>query len=329
MEDLQHKYRKGRLSPEELSSLREKVNRSTDDELTDGLRDAWMNEEIDVSRVSSAQMDRMKKRIDRKMKAEAPSYLLIRKILQLAAAVLLPVFVLTTFHFRKENNRLASSEIIIATAAGERVSVTLPDATTVSLNAESTLSYMPQTYCRDRRQIVFEGEGYFQVAQDAGKPFEIKAKGLNVQVSGTVFNLLVRENREEAVLALEEGSVSFASTLTGKRVLLSPFQKAILNQSNGEIRVLTDRAIKDASSWKRNELTFRNVSFPALLRSVEENYGIRIETDYQADPSDLFTGTIPASDINEALEIIERTWHLKAYMQGKDVRLMNEKIFRQ
>jgi ferric-dicitrate binding protein FerR (iron transport regulator) len=321
MEDLQHKYRKGQLSSEELSSLREEVNHSTDDEITIGLHDIWMNEEIDTSHVNSLQMDKMKKRIDRKTKVESPSYLFIRRIIQLAVAVLLPIFILTTFYFQKENNRLTSSEIIIVTDVGERVSITLPDATIVTLNSESKLTYTPQTYNKNKRQIIFEGEGYFQVNKDTEKLFEIQARGLNVQVLGTTFNLLARKNREEAVLALEEGSVSFSSTLTGKRVLLSPFQKAILNQSNGEIKVLTEQVIKDASSWKRNELVFRNVSFLTLLKSVEESYGVRIETDYQPEPLDLFTGTIPASDINEVLEIIERTYHLKAYMQGKDIKL--------
>jgi ferric-dicitrate binding protein FerR (iron transport regulator) len=323
MKDLQHKYREGQLSSEELSSLRETVNHSTDDEITTKLREIWMNEDIDTSHVDSAQMDKMKKVIDRKMKVKPPSYLLIRRIIQSAVAVLLAIFVLTTFYFRKENNRLNSSEITIVTDVGERVSVILPDATIVTLNSESKLIYIPQTYNRDKRQIVFDGEGYFQVMKDTEKPFEIIARGLNVQVVGTTFNLLARENREEAVLALEEGSVSFLSILTGKRVLLSPFQKAILNQNNGEIKVLTEPLIKDASSWKRNELVFRNVSFLTLLRSVEENYGVQIETNYQADPLDLFTGTIPASDINEVLEIIERAYHLKAYMQGKDIKLVD------
>ncbi len=323
MKNLQHKYREGKLSSKELSFLREKVNSSTDETLADELRDVWLNEDMDTSKIDSAQFDKLKERIDREIKLkQQPSYSFMKRVVQIAVAVLLPVFFLATLYLHDENNRLASSEINISTGVGERVSLILPDGTNVTLNAESNLTYVPQTYNKKKRQIFFEGEAYFQVAKDEKHPFEIDARGLNVKVLGTTFNLLARENYDKAELALEEGSVSFLSTSTGKNVILRPHQKAVLNRMDGEISVFTEPEIKDASAWKRNQLVFRNVPFLTLLKSVEENYNVKIETDYQADPADLFTGTIPSANINEVLEIIEKTYHLKAYMEGEKIELM-------
>lgn len=321
MEDLQNKYRQGKLSLEELTSLRESVNHLTDDELMIGLQNIWTSEVINTADVNSDQIDNMKKIIDSKSKLNTQSYFNLRNILQIAAGILLPVFILSTLYFYKENIRMNSNEIKIFTGVGERVSITLPDATIVTLNSESKIAYYPQTFNTDKRQISFEGEGYFQVRKDSKRPFEVKSNGLNIRVLGTTFNLLARKNRENAEVALEEGSVSISSTLTGDIVQLTPSQKAILNLKNGKITVSKEQQIEDASSWKRNELVYRNVSFQILLKSLEKNYGIQIKTEYQADSLDVFTGTIPASNINEALEIIEKTYHLKAFMEGKNAKL--------
>src|SRR5690606_19635828 len=48
--------------------------------------------------------------------------------------------------------------------------VILSDGTEVWLNATSTLKF-PFTFRKNRREVYLEGEGYFKVAKNAGKPF--------------------------------------------------------------------------------------------------------------------------------------------------------------
>ena len=143
---------------------------------------------------------------------------------------------------RHENHQLVSEEMVVATGLGERATITLPDATKVTLNADSKLTYIPKVYNKKERKIKFSGEGYFEVSKDKERPFLIDAKGLNITVLGTTFDLLVRNNEKTAELSLESGKVMFRSLLSGKFVILNPNQKVVLDQSTGNLVVMKDES---------------------------------------------------------------------------------------
>jgi ferric-dicitrate binding protein FerR (iron transport regulator) len=209
--------------------------------------------------------------------------------------------------------------MFVTTAKTERASITLPDGTTVYLNAESRLGYCPKRYNKNERNINFSGEGYFQVFHNVEIPFIINAKGLQVKVLGTIFNLSVCEKDTTAELALEEGSVSLLSTRNNQNVVLLKNQKAILNQLTGNITVVTDANINDISAWRRGDMVFRNTELTQVIRAIEENYNMTVKVDCKNCLSDQFTGILPVNDLNEVLEVIEYSYHLKAVINGKEV----------
>lgn len=325
MEELEHEYREDRLSLQNLRRLREKVNAAKDEEIEKTMHKAWMSDEIDVSGIDTGRIDELKTKIDARIAGDLRNtpviYGIVKKTLRIAAAIILPLFILTTFYLYRENHRLSAATLAIATSQGERAAITLPDGTSVTLNANSRLVYTPRDYNKNKRAVRFEGEGYFRVSKDEKRPFLVDAEGLVAEVLGTTFNLNARPGNKTAELSLLEGSVRFLSTRTEKGVLLEPCQKAVLNQADGTITVWNEEHIEDASAWKRGEMIFRNARFSHITDRLEENYGVRIETDYIEGDSDLFTGTIPATDLNEALTIIGKAYNLSPARQGKKVIL--------
>ena len=325
MNDLENKYRNNKLTSAELSEWKEKVNSMNDNQLEESMRQHWMNDDIDVSGVDTARMDRIKKKIDRKTAQKPQLYPLLLKVAQIAAVTLLPVFILMTLYLYRENNRLSSEEMVVTTGKGERASITLPDGTRVMLNYNSALSYTPKIYNKEERKISFDGEGYFRVSKNKECPFVIDAKGLQIKVLGTAFNLSARKNNKTAELTLEEGSVLFTSTQTGKNVMPEPGQKAILDYATGKITVSKEENIQVATAWKEGELVFRKERLPAVIQCMEDTYGVKITLHCEDCSSDLFTGTLPASDINEALEILEKTYHLTSTVKGKEIQMTKDK----
>ena len=65
--------------------------------------------------------------------------------------------------------------------------MTLPDGTSVVLNAGSKLSYSQGFGIKDRT-VNITGEGYFTVAKDSRKPFTVTSGSMRVKVLGTKFN---------------------------------------------------------------------------------------------------------------------------------------------
>lgn len=321
MDTLENKYRKDALTPSELQELRRKVNSMSDNELGEQMYQSWMNEEIDCAFVEDQKVNKMKGNIDRTIgKKHSIKYQLIR-FSQIAAAILLPVFIILSAYLYHENRQIPADDMIVSTGKGERANVSLPDGTTISLNSESKLSYLPKTYNRKERNISFNGEGYFKVHKNKEVPFVINSKGLQVKVLGTTFNLYVRESSRKAELALEEGSVWLQSTKSSKNVVLHQNQKAIIDQSTGNITVIEDKDIKKSSAWRQGDMIFRNTPLSEVLQVLEENYSITFKTDCKGWLVDKFTGTLSTTDLNEVLEVIEKSYHLKAEMSGNVVLL--------
>jgi ferric-dicitrate binding protein FerR (iron transport regulator) len=319
MNSLIDKYGKDELTPEELSELKKYANSMTDAEIEQQLHDVWFDDDPDTSSVEDVLIDKIKNKVDVAIRRSGLS-LFIRRT-QIAAAILLPIFIVFTVRLYRENNLVISEEMFVTTGKSERASITLPDGTVVSLNTESKLGYIPGDYNKKERKINFSGEGYFQVCNDRNIPFLINAKGLQVKVLGTIFNLSVRENNRTAELALEEGSVMLLSVLSNRSVVMQKNQKAILEYLTGNITLINDENTGNMSAWRRGDIIFRNTTFRQVIRTIEENYGVTIKTDDNAYLSDLFTGTLSVNDLNEVLEIIERSYHLKAVIDGRKIFL--------
>ena len=321
MNDLESKYRYNTLSGEELVLLRERVNAMTDSELGDRLQDRWMDEDIDVDAVDPDRLDRIKKQVDRSTGGSAKK-IVWTKVVPIAAAVLLPVFIVTTFYFYKETRQLGAEEMVVSTGIGERASITLPDGTAVTLNEESRLTYAPKVYNQKIRQIAFDGEGYFRVSKNPERPFLIEAKGLVVKVLGTVFDLKARHYGTTAELALEEGSVQFASTKTNKNVILRVGDKAVLDQETGNISVVSEKNVVNAAAWKHGYLKFKETALHDIIKSIEQTYAVKISISSTIYHSDLFTGTIPITNLDEALLILAKSYHLDYHKKGNTIILL-------
>lgn len=324
MDKLFDKYKSDKLSGEELQELRKVVNALSDDELAGRLETDWNQGEVGVDEVDEKCMERLKERIDRQAGIQKPWRVYVLRVAKMAAAILLPVLLVTTLYLYTDSRQSFPSDMIVSTGKGERASMTLPDGTKIALNYDSQVTYDPEAFAKGERRIDFDGEGYFQVKKDSRHPFVIHAQGLQVEVLGTVFNLLARNGDTHSELFLEEGSVRLMSVLTGEKVLLSPNQKAVLSVETGHIVVQTMENIAEASAWHKGDLIFRNEPLGNVLRTLEGCYGYKITTDCEDCLTDEFTGTLPTWDINEVLEVLEKLYPLEIEIKGKEIFLREQ-----
>ena len=113
----------------------------------------------------------------------------------------------------------AVQEYVVNVPAGGRTDIALPDGTKVMLNAGSRLSYTSE-FNERTRDIFLSGEGYFEVAHDKERPFNVKTSKCTVTVLGQSLDISAYEQDGEAFTALVEGSILFK---TGEEeTLVSP-----------------------------------------------------------------------------------------------------------
>lgn len=316
-ESLSLKY----YSPEQLKELRKELDAVSDQELERRLESVWMNDRLELALADGMDAQAVWNKIDARVGSEdIAEKKRLGRWLRIAAVLLLPVLTVTALYWYREARTYAAVETVVGTEYGDRATVNLPDGTAVTLNESSVLRYRAGAFDGNTREVRFDGEAYFNVKKDAGRPFVILSEGLSVKVLGTRFNLLARSKKHTAELSLEKGSVVLTSLLSGLCLRMRSSQKVVLDKSTGTL-ALSDvaTAVDDAMAWKRSEFVFRNEPLRNVLKTLEESYGIAFRVCKRLDMDDFFTGVMPRKNLHEDLKILEESYKFKTEQQGGDV----------
>ena len=220
----------------------------------------------------------------------------------IAAVLLLFLTLYVQRKFHDTECYLAKSDIMTVTAkSGTGTETVLPDGTRVCLNAESSLSFN-RHFGRDCREVILEGEGYFEVTPDAVRPFRVHAGNVCVNVKGTTFNVRSYDDEPDITVFLLEGSVVLNTA--SDEAALTPGTCAVISREDGGIR--TGTADPYASDWVNGKFVFTDKSIPEILRHVERNYGVSFKYDDILFADERFTGNISYSlSIDEILSYID------------------------
>lgn len=163
--------------------------------------------------------------------------------------------------------------IVVATPRGCETTFRMEDGTTISLNSDSRITLQPQKNSRERR-VSLEGEAYFEVAKNATRPFYVTLGGMQVHVTGTVFNVNARRGNTVAV-TLVEGSVQMERPDGTLLATLRPGEQ--FNGSAGGGQSDIARADTDAAlAWHRGEFVFKDTRLDDIARQLSLWYDIDI-----------------------------------------------------
>ena len=196
---------------------------------------------------------------------------------------------------------------------GQKTAFSLPDASEVVLNSGSEISYKKWNW-NNHRCLELKGEAYFRVSK--GKRFEVETNLGKVTVLGTQFNVKARKNRFDVVCYEGRVQVNYADT----QILLTHGQG--VSFENGKQIKMSIASLKP--EWTENQLSFYKENIRTLLDEVERQYNITIELNTK-DATALFTGKLPAKDLDVALQIINTTYHLEAKKVSKNKIIFDEK----
>ena len=251
---------------------------------------------------------------------------IFRTIRRIAAIFVISFSLGILTHYYWTNNQheqVAFVEMIVPPAS--RSNVLLPDGSTVSLNAGSTLRY-PADYGKAERDIYLSGEGYFKVAQQAGKPFTVHTPLANITALGTEFNVMAYpdENVMETTLITGEVAVENGEAVSAfDRTILKPGQKLSLTVKPDAplVPVVTqlEPYIAEAEvSWKERDWRLESVPLKDLAVKLERRYNVHIHVD-DLIKSYRFTGSITDESMEQMLHIMQISAPILFNIDGKDV----------
>ena len=238
------------------------------------------------------------------------------------AIVLLGLITVTAYWQGSRQIQSNFSDIVVEAPLGSKTKLTLPDGSTVWLNAGSKMIYSQGFGVSDRR-LAFQGEGYFEVEKNDEMPFLVQTHDVNVTVVGTKFNFRNYPEDEEAVVELLEGKVALENQLKEESVrYLSPNEKMVLHKATGEMDI-TSTKVKEATLWTENILLFDEDLLPDIVRELERSYHVQIEIENEDLKQTRFYGQFNQLEQNiyDVLDMLSETGKLKYHEEGKVIYL--------
>ncbi|MEM9674796.1 MAG: FecR domain-containing protein [Bacteroidota bacterium] len=202
----------------------------------------------------------------------------------------------------------------------ERGVYTLPDGSSLTLNAYSSASY--QTTADGHREVRLSGEGFFRVKKrnnPGGEPtrFTVYTSTATVEVLGTTFSVTEGERSTQVVLS------------SGRVKVISPQQSSIQMQPGDFVEVSAQDSVLLSkqvnpqlyTSWLEDEASFEQASLPEILDWIEDrhNKAVVIDSSVNVPDSATFTATVPNGDLNVLLEALAITYKLTINQDNQSI----------
>ena len=326
MHQLLIKYLENRCSAEELDEVlayiktvegQQHLAELMDQDIYEGFTDSFAADEeaVDERVLARIKSSISKERTEPKAKRSS----LYRKWYAIAASLtgILLVAVLSFLYIQQP------TYILYETAFEETKTISLPDGSLVTLNANSSLRLSDDFH--DEREVWLKGEAFFEVEevsrkQEAGLiKFTVHTDRLDVEVLGTAFNVQDWQKKTQVVLA--HGKVRLKAANQQEMTML-PGELAEITEGKSRIKKIEVNP-ELYTSWKENKLYCDDTPLSEIADLIRFRFGkeVYFQQDNLGDIT--ITGTLPLQDLSLLSKILQET--LKINIQAYETKIVISK----
>jgi ferric-dicitrate binding protein FerR (iron transport regulator) len=217
-------------------------------------------------------------------------------------------------------NSKTDQTIRYKTAYGETRTLTLPDSSTVILNANSTLFFNRNWNENTIRQVWLDGEAFFEVVHTHNhQPFQVKVgEGVAVEVLGTSFNVYHRKADTKVVLNTGKITLTYPVAKTEKKLEMKPGELVEYKQDR-----ITKRDVNPDiyAAWTENKIILNQTSLLEMIQMAKDNYGIEIHVASEKMLSQTVSGSMPVGDADSFANQIAMVFQLKIVRANNKILL--------
>ncbi len=212
------------------------------------------------------------------------------------------------------------NNITVSVPGQKQFKLTLEDGTKVWLNGGSTLKFSSDLYKQTAREVLLDGEAYFEVASDKIHPFHVFGGGAEVEVTGTKFNVQAFESDHFVRTSLVEGIVTFR--MDHKTYKLSPGMEVIADTEQKDVSSQSFD-IDKLLSWKAGYFVFDNIELVDVMKAVSRWYNISVVAKSPIKNKKIggtFPKNVPLIDFLNDLTLLSG---VEFKINGKEVQIIN------
>lgn len=236
-----------------------------------------------------------------------------KKLLQMAAMLIITIG-LGFASYQIYTRQSISYPSISSEISESSTTITLPDASLVSLHGESKLVY-EKSFSGKERRVQLIGEAYFEIAKNPEKPFVISVGNAEIKVLGTSFNVNALHKQIEVLV--ETGTVQFSNAKTpNQNLILRKGDFAILHENSLEKVVQND---ENYLSWKTQLMVFKAMSLQEVAKVIDRTYQVQIDFSDTSIQNLPITTSFHQTPLDEVLENLCRPHKLKYEREGRRI----------
>ncbi len=245
------------------------------------------------------------KKFNQVYKEKKPRVIALKPWIYAAAAIVIVLISVKIF---------TPKSTIIFTEMAQIQTITLPDNSVVSLNANSSIEYDKKNFS-EQRQLKLKGQAFFKVAK--GSKFTVITENGDISVLGTQFDVFSRIKKLE--VHCYEGKVLVANQ-NDKAILVRG--KAV--KSNANQKMLLFDIQNQNPSWIDGISSFKEVELQEVINELEIQFDIKIKSK-NINTKRLFTGFFDHNDINKALQTCFEPMNINyTFINNKTIELQNK-----
>lgn len=227
------------------------------------------------------------------------------------AAALVAVVVASVMYFTFFRQ---TEQFTYKTEFGEIRKIALNDGSTITLNANSTITASGSP----SRNIYLEGDAFFEVTHTPeNTPFVVFAGDVEVHVIGTSFDVRARD--EHVKVYLKSGQIRLKSGAVEK--VLSPGDEAAVTKGSTSFTVkrISGKQVDATLSWLENQYIMDDRALTEVASDIRNTFGKQVIFEDPALGQKRVSAKVPSNDLDVLLEVISQALDLK--VEEKDGRI--------
>ncbi|WP_455628798.1 FecR family protein [Parabacteroides chinchillae] len=195
--------------------------------------------------------------------------------------------------------------------------IALPDGTQVWLAPHSEIIYA-NDFSPENRNIEIKGKAYLEVKKDSLHPFFVNVDQSLVKVYGTSFS--INSTKEELVVSLLSGKISFQKTPIDNPFWINPGEAAVLDKSTGNASIENTDAYFNAL-WAQEKLKIEEKSLSEVVKYLNQWYDVDIVLADNLKDKYKYTFTITTEQLDEILRMMSRINPMEITYDKKNVSI--------
>ncbi len=208
------------------------------------------------------------------------------------------------------------------TSFGEMKNITLPDESTVILNANSSLKVPRFGFGKSTREVFLQGEAEFSVKHTIdNQNFLVKTPDqLVVEVLGTEFLVYARQRGTK--VALHKGKVQLHSLKEKQaKVLAMKAGEVVTVDKKGVFKLQAEENVEVHKAWQEHQFVFDHTSLQEIAYKIEENFGVKIQITDSLLAQRTITGTYQAQSAEELLQALEAILDVQVIKENGNITI--------